>query len=206
MHSGRGDGPSRPPGYPIRKPPDHSLAAGSPGNIAGSSVLPRLLVPRHPPCALKNLAHKLTHTQRNPPPRKEKGAPGTRCSRPLCSSQETDSNPGHHPRQETAAAACIEKTPVSSGPNSVPGAQPPPPPFRDPANGEAYYTGGSRKGSRIAGAPLDSMDADGNTRPAPRLMLLRKEVIQPHLPVRLPCYDFVPIADPTFDSSLPIRG
>ena len=34
-------------------------------------------------------------------------------------------------------------------------------------------------------------------------LLLRKEVIQPHLPVRLPCYDFVPIADPTFDSSLP---
>ncbi len=34
-------------------------------------------------------------------------------------------------------------------------------------------------------------------------VLLRKEVIQPHLPVRLPCYDFVPIANPTFDSSLP---
>jgi hypothetical protein len=34
-------------------------------------------------------------------------------------------------------------------------------------------------------------------------MLLRKEVIQPHLPVRLPCYDFVPIASPTFDHSLP---
>ena len=33
-------------------------------------------------------------------------------------------------------------------------------------------------------------------------MLLRKEVIQPHLPVRLPCYDFVPIADPAFDGSL----
>ena len=32
--------------------------------------------------------------------------------------------------------------------------------------------------------------------------LLRKEVIQPHLPVRLPCYDFTPIAGPTFDSSL----
>ena len=31
--------------------------------------------------------------------------------------------------------------------------------------------------------------------------LLRKEVIQPHLPVRLPCYDFTPIADPTFDGS-----
>ena len=33
--------------------------------------------------------------------------------------------------------------------------------------------------------------------------LLRKEVIQPQLPVRLPCYDFTPIANPTFDSSLP---
>ena len=36
-----------------------------------------------------------------------------------------------------------------------------------------------------------------------RQLLLRKEVIQPHLPVRLPCYDFVPIAGPTFDGSLP---
>ena len=36
--------------------------------------------------------------------------------------------------------------------------------------------------------------------------LLRKEVIQPHLPVRLPCYDFTPIADPTFDGSLPRVG
>jgi hypothetical protein len=35
-----------------------------------------------------------------------------------------------------------------------------------------------------------------------RVMLLRKEVIQPHLPVRLPCYDFTPITDPTFDGSL----
>ena len=34
-----------------------------------------------------------------------------------------------------------------------------------------------------------------------QLVLLRKEVIQPHLPVRLPCYDFVPIAGPTFDRS-----
>ena len=35
--------------------------------------------------------------------------------------------------------------------------------------------------------------------------LLRKEVIQPHLPVRLPCYDLVPIANPTFDGS-PHKG
>ena len=29
-------------------------------------------------------------------------------------------------------------------------------------------------------------------------LLLRKEVIQPHLPIRLPCYDFTPVAYPTF--------
>ena len=40
-----------------------------------------------------------------------------------------------------------------------------------------------------------------NGQAAPRTGLPRKEVIQPHLPVRLPCYDFVPIADPTFDHS-----
>jgi hypothetical protein len=34
-------------------------------------------------------------------------------------------------------------------------------------------------------------------------MLPRKEVIQPHLPVRLPCYDFTPITDPTLDACLP---
>jgi hypothetical protein len=31
----------------------------------------------------------------------------------------------------------------------------------------------------------------------------RKEVIQPQLPLRLPCYDFTPIINPTFDGSLP---
>ena len=32
--------------------------------------------------------------------------------------------------------------------------------------------------------------------------LHRKEVIQPHLPIRLPCYDLTPIIGPTFDSCL----
>ena len=31
---------------------------------------------------------------------------------------------------------------------------------------------------------------------------LRKEVIQPHLPIRLPCYDFTPVIDLTLDSVL----
>ena len=31
---------------------------------------------------------------------------------------------------------------------------------------------------------------------------LRKEVIQPHLPIRLPCYDFTPVIDLTFGGGL----
>ena len=33
------------------------------------------------------------------------------------------------------------------------------------------------------------------------LLSLRKEVIQPHLPIRLPCYDFTPVTDPAVDCS-----
>ena len=47
-------------------------------------------------------------------------------------------------------------------------------------------------GAFNAPTPPKSRDSD----------LPRKEVIQPHLPVRLPCYDFVPITDPTFDGCL----
>ena len=35
------------------------------------------------------------------------------------------------------------------------------------------------------------------------LFLLRKEVIHPHVPVGIPCYDLTPVIDPTFDGSLP---
>ena len=34
-------------------------------------------------------------------------------------------------------------------------------------------------------------------------ILLRKEVIQPHLPVRLPCYDLALVTSLTLDGSLP---
>ena len=33
----------------------------------------------------------------------------------------------------------------------------------------------------------------------------RKEVIQPQLPLRLPCYDFTPVTNPTFGGCLPKR-
>ena len=34
------------------------------------------------------------------------------------------------------------------------------------------------------------------------VVLHRKEVIQPHLPIRLPCYDFTPVINPTFGGVL----
>ena len=41
----------------------------------------------------------------------------------------------------------------------------------------------NRKGAALASIPLG--------------FFLRKEVIQPQVPLRLPCYDFTPVADPT---------
>ena len=35
-----------------------------------------------------------------------------------------------------------------------------------------------------------------------KAVLHRKEVIQPHLPIRLPCYDLTPIIEPTFGRAL----
>ena len=35
-----------------------------------------------------------------------------------------------------------------------------------------------------------------------RPLLLRKEVIQPQVPLRLPCYDFIPITTHTLDGCL----
>ena len=34
-------------------------------------------------------------------------------------------------------------------------------------------------------------------------ILLRKEVIQPQVPLRLPCYDFIPVTGHTFGVSFP---
>ena len=60
----------------------------------------------------------------------------------------------------------------------------------------------SEQPARIAPEHGSGQVKNDNVSPACQL-LLRKEVIQPHLPVRLPCYDFVRIARPTFDGSLP---
>ena len=107
-------------GFPIRTPWDHSPVIDSPRLIADSYVLLRLLMPRHPPCALKNLTTKdqktnfrenhenhpntTTTTRRPQQQRPDRSrfifleiASYKRCSRPLCSSQTTTpSHPSPH--------------------------------------------------------------------------------------------------------------
>ena len=61
---------------------------------------------------------------------------------------------------------------------------------------------------KVRGAAPREPDAGRAGRVAPVLLgvsktvcLPRKEVIQPHVPVRLPCYDFTPLTLHTFDAS-----
>jgi hypothetical protein len=74
------------PGYPIRTPSDHSLVDNSPRTIVASHVLHRLLMPRHPPCALQHFNNTKLQTTK---------PDTTRCSHPLCNTQHTTTPPTH---------------------------------------------------------------------------------------------------------------
>ena len=73
-------------------------------------------------------------------------------------------------------------------------------------NQVAYFEGDTAHSPMIPRAsdlPASSpIDLGSWIRRTGATYLPRKEVIQPHLPVRLPCYDFVPITNPTFDGYL----
>lgn len=62
FHSDAGNRTQLRLGSPIRTPPDQRSVANSPGLIAGSHVLHRLSMPRHPPCALSSLPTQTPHT------------------------------------------------------------------------------------------------------------------------------------------------
>ena len=102
---------------------------------------------------------------------------------------------GHDPPKRAASGP--------SGPNSVQVQHPKPSPFQPPkqCTEKEIHRSHHVKCSTHELRPRTYV-------PIPALslrrvqLLLRKEVIQPHLPVRLPCYDLVLITDPTFDSSL----
>ncbi len=141
MCSGRGDGPLRPPGFPIRKSPDRSLVADSPGLIAGSYVLLRLLVPRHPPCALINLAT-------------------TDDARVHCAVLKIRAAPVASAARRCSATVRVEETSlaaVPSGPNSVLGPVCPRDlAFHATADTAAVLASPGNRPDRITSAPLMS--------------------------------------------------
>ena len=93
--------------------------------------------------------------------------------------------------------------PIPQDPTTCQALPPSPTTFQTP---RSCTSGRSVRQRQIIDVPplSDLFGSDARRRPLDvlrRQVLLRKEVIQPHLPVRLPCYDLVPIASPTFDGS-----
>ena len=135
--------------------------------------------------------------------------PAARCSRPLCSSQSTGGTPSHFPHKgNNKRPRGTETNPYGSasgpsGPNSVQTPVPSPRTFQQPKLRTRSEIR-SRCHVKCSTHELPAKNVclrSGFWTPKSQ-MLLRKEVIQPHLPVRLPCYDLVLITDPTFDGSL----
>ena len=179
------------------------MVDSSPWLIAVAHVLLRLQAPRHPPLALRSLENKDARARFGI----LKGRHGFRAPRRAkCSTK------GRHRRRRSGGCGASglraeasprrtargrslkteERGPTSpAGPGAVTGGLPRP-----------EGTGG---GPPSAGVPTTASSQcstwEWTVRSGPP-SLLRKEVIQPHLPVRLPCYDFTPITDPTFDGSL----
>jgi hypothetical protein len=131
-------------GFPIRKSSDHSSVDSSPRLIAASYVLHRLLVPRHPPCALKNLATKMlastvqfsnNNPNTNPTPpltqqgqfdsrparrKKQTRSVETPLARPLRTQQRTyDPPPTSNPFQLTPTKEWTTNTPQGTGDHVV---------------------------------------------------------------------------------------
>lgn len=199
-----GDTTSLVPGFPIRTSSDHSSVGSSPRLIAASHVLHRLPVPRHPPCALTHLHTQLGRTRiaphHNTHPHKRGHAPlDARNHYPQIKHHTPPPKTGRQqPNPTTKGGATTGLLPQS--PIVCRWFPPTPKPRFGSATFAAHHTTTHYRQWRLSQPPHSRGHGDGGNQ---YMALLRKEVIQPHLPVRLPCYDFVPIADPTFDGSLP---
>jgi hypothetical protein len=128
MCSGMGDRTCLLPGFPIRTSPDQSLVDSSPGLFAASHVLLRLLVPRHPPCALTNLATKMlastvqfsSYGRAQLRTERRVRTPVRRSARSWSFARQARQAPRVIERAERARSVRGELT-APSGPNSVPG-------------------------------------------------------------------------------------
>ena len=163
-------------------------------------------MPRHPPCALKNLTTKtylkmlastvqFSNNERSP----------SRVRRRLPAAKQLAVRPTDRARHEaTSLAGCSLRTQQRAHDDQLQ------PAVRVPSPRGGVLTRCRPERAAVVDVPPLSTTPNANgpsMASAPTIrgqrcqMLLRKEVIQPHLPVRLPCYDLVPIASPTFDGS-----
>ena len=111
----------------------------------------------------------------------------------LASTMQFTTNPPTTPDPTQAGGAQGARTPGRTAPEPDSMPRPPHPPPRNERKHERG-SGGRARAPPHGGEPAPPAPAAINEP-------LRKEVIQPHLPVRLPCYDFVPITGPAFDRS-----
>ena len=180
-------------------------------------------MPRHPPIALNSLSPN------KPTQNKQQSTRILRCSRPLYNSQTTHPppttppprrDPKSRPPPNTQPCSRTFRNPTTC---THPTRQTPTP-FHTPTphkrrsqrstDLQAPTNRGTHQCLPQTKQPNHPPDTNGPGQAARphtpktrcRLFgLLRKEVIQPHLPVRLPCYDLVLITDPTLDGS-PHKG
>ena len=184
--------------------PGSKPARGSPGRFAARCVLHRRLSPRHPPRALSTLSSSIPIFSPNPPAL-------TRWSGRSPSNQGT----GRHivldsAHTGSAADAIRESLPLrfrnfpqypalarrTRQPSSlVQGTYGPIGPWEPDVKYNAAIALRKPRPSAVSRQPHHAHSSTWRT-------LRRKEVIQPHLPIRLPCYDFVPITSHTFGASL----
>ena len=167
-------------------------------------------MPRHPPCALthlttnKMLASTMQHSTHNHTP-----APttATTTTPPTQGNQDALGQPDQERTREQHPHRCLLRTQQCAKPPATedrtmfePSSRSVPPSHTHTPPPQTCSTRLIRRGISERRDTHPSARSHEPTSPS-TVRLLRKEVIQPHLPVRLPCYDFVPIASPTFDDS-----
>ena len=129
------------------------------------------------------------------------------CSRPLSSSQTTTRPDRTRPAARKADGVPpgasgkphAPKTDAGGGPGTQKHTHTTP--RRPPRTREANDLFHTSTPTREPGNIPDAWATRRTTNHRPE-KLRRKEVIQPHLPVRLPCYDLVPITSLTLDGSI----
>jgi hypothetical protein len=120
-------------------------------------------------------------------PRVAPGPPSARC--PRRSARRTPHTAHHSPPGGAADLPGIASAPARSYDRLATGGP----------RGSVPSAAGSAPGDLTRSGPRCRRPAGRRTtHPLPR-----KEVIQPQLPLRLPCYDFVPITSPALDGCLP---